>query len=319
MTDSHKLAGLDALRGIAILLVIVAHFGSGLTGGEASIVFGNAGVILFFFLSGFLMDWTLSFEQNVVKYAIRRSFRILPMYWISIALIMLGGRDWTWSQVFSNATFTAPVTGSERMLGVYWTLYIEVLFYCFVPVIFYLGTRAIRSSVYVALVVLGLIAFTHGIGTGAPFYLLFCLCGMQISEWYRKKLASAEVIAAVVIVSGSFGLLMPLPFYMGLVPLACAAMVPAALFLKVRLKPLEFFGTVSYSWYLLHSIFGYGLLTLHVSQPVSLLIGACFTLALSIGAYNLVERPSIVAGKTLIKKYSLAIKTGASTFPRRLP
>ena len=47
----HKLASLDALRGLAILFVIISHFGAGEFGRNASIVFGNAGVILFFFLS----------------------------------------------------------------------------------------------------------------------------------------------------------------------------------------------------------------------------------------------------------------------------
>ena len=117
MTLTHKYAGLDSLRGIAILMVIIAHFGAGLTGAEASIVFGNAGVILFFFLSGFLMDWTLSVDSKLANYSIRRVFRIMPMYWISLVMVMLIERNWTWPQVISNATFTAPVMGHERMLG----------------------------------------------------------------------------------------------------------------------------------------------------------------------------------------------------------
>jgi peptidoglycan/LPS O-acetylase OafA/YrhL len=49
----HKLASLDALRGLAILFVIISHFGAGEFGRNASIVFGNAGVILFFSCPGF--------------------------------------------------------------------------------------------------------------------------------------------------------------------------------------------------------------------------------------------------------------------------
>lgn len=48
-----KLASLDALRGVAILLVIAAHFGVLGNSEIVTVMLANAGVILFFFLSGF--------------------------------------------------------------------------------------------------------------------------------------------------------------------------------------------------------------------------------------------------------------------------
>lgn len=286
MTNSHKLAGLDALRGIAILLVIAAHFGAGLTGSKTSIVFANAGVILFFFLSGFLMYWTLSADQNCGRYAVRRFFRILPMYWVSIFFIALSGQDWDLRQILTNATFTAPIFGTERMLGVYWTLYIEVLFYFVAPFVFFLG--AVRFSPYVALAGFAVFAAAHGVGSGAPFYAIFCLCGMQIAACHCGKMARSEVVASVVATSVFFALLLPLPNYFGLVPLTCTTLLMGALELKTRFIPLEFLGTVSYSWYLLHSIFGYGELQF-----------SCLTLLLSIATYYLIEHPSINAGKAI--------------------
>jgi hypothetical protein len=61
LADDRKLPALDALRGIAILLVIVSHFFPGNVPYAVviSLYCGKCGVILFFFLSGFLMDRTL--------------------------------------------------------------------------------------------------------------------------------------------------------------------------------------------------------------------------------------------------------------------
>jgi peptidoglycan/LPS O-acetylase OafA/YrhL len=300
-SSNKQLFGLDALRGVAILLVVAAHFGGSFTGDSASIVLGNAGVILFFFLSGFLMHWTLSFDRSLVNYAIRRCFRILPMYWVSILLVALVGGDWVWGQLLSNATFTAPVVGSKRMLGVYWTLYIEVLFYCVAPLIFFLGTRAIRFSTYAALTLFIVLASTRDIGAGAPFYMIFCLCGMQMAAWHCGKLAGLELIISVFIVSVFFVLLLPLPYHVGLVPPVCAAFLSIALRLKIRFVPLELLGAVSYSWYLIHTIFGYNYF--NGSQLISLLIGTTATLALSIATYHLIERPGIFVGKLLVRQW----------------
>ena len=107
-TEPHEFASLDALRGLAILLVIVAHFGEGLTGREMAVFLANAGVILFFFLSGFLMDRALALDRNLSAYAIRRAFRILPMYWLSLLLVAAwAGGNWTLGQLLANATIGA--------------------------------------------------------------------------------------------------------------------------------------------------------------------------------------------------------------------
>src|SRR5882757_6659719 len=111
--SDHRLASLDAARGIAIVLVILAHFMPAEIPIAAPLtVFSvNAGVMLFFFLSGFLMDRTLTHDSNPISYACRRAFRILPMYWISLILVVAMGANFTVPQLFANATFTAPAFG----------------------------------------------------------------------------------------------------------------------------------------------------------------------------------------------------------------
>jgi len=96
--------------------VIVAHFGEGLTGREMAVFLANAGVILFFFLSGFLMDRALALDRNLSAYAIRRAFRILPMYWLSLLLVAAwAGGNWTLGQLLANASVRR--VGARAVLG----------------------------------------------------------------------------------------------------------------------------------------------------------------------------------------------------------
>jgi peptidoglycan/LPS O-acetylase OafA/YrhL len=303
----HKLASLDALRGLAILFVIIAHFGAGEFGRNASIVFGNAGVILFFFLSGFLMDRALNQDRNLVSYGLRRAFRILPMYWVSLAVVALWSSDWTPWQLVANATFTAPAFGLERMLGVYWTLYIEVLFYALAPVLALGGRLAIGVATYAALALFAAFAFMHGVEKGAGFYLIFCLAGMQIGAWHRHEISALQLSVSILTVCAGASLLMPassiylspISIYLGPIALCCAALVVAGLHFRLRFPMLAFFGTVSYSWYLLHSIFGYKLAAYPIAGWFAMLIGAALTLAVSVVTYRYVEAPAIAFGKRL--------------------
>jgi Acyltransferase family len=95
LTGNHSIRSLDLLRGLAILSVVpFSHF----LPIEHSIAFGLGilGVTLFFFLSGFLMGQTFAADSRIGAYVTRRVFRILPMYWISIALIFSPKRLGRW-------------------------------------------------------------------------------------------------------------------------------------------------------------------------------------------------------------------------------
>jgi peptidoglycan/LPS O-acetylase OafA/YrhL len=73
-----RLPGLDGLRALSILLVMLSHFGFG------SVVPGALGVTIFFFLSGFLITTLLQREMsetgrvNVHAFLIRRVLRLQP-------------------------------------------------------------------------------------------------------------------------------------------------------------------------------------------------------------------------------------------------
>src|SRR5690242_21664267 len=114
-----RLRSLDALRGVATSLVVLSHnMPSAIiawTVPSFPSLCGEAGVVLFFFLSGYLIDRNLSLDRDFVSYGTRRIARILPMYWLSICLALAFDSHWTARDVLLNATFLAPMAKAERM------------------------------------------------------------------------------------------------------------------------------------------------------------------------------------------------------------
>jgi peptidoglycan/LPS O-acetylase OafA/YrhL len=86
--DVKYIPGLDGFRAIAVLLVLVAHFG------YDRVVPGGLGVTIFFFISGFLITSLLLSERNrfgsisIRNFYIRRFLRLLPEL---VALIVVSG------------------------------------------------------------------------------------------------------------------------------------------------------------------------------------------------------------------------------------
>jgi peptidoglycan/LPS O-acetylase OafA/YrhL len=103
----RRVPALDALRGIAILLVLVHHSGSGLAGGAL-------GVDLFFVLSGFLITSLLVTEWNVAgrislrSFYRRRASRLLPPLISMLAVVTVLTAIVEPAQ-FRNALFAAAM------------------------------------------------------------------------------------------------------------------------------------------------------------------------------------------------------------------
>ena len=87
-TKTNRIAGLDLLRAIAIILVFIFHWQNKVQAHWLAWIskFGWTGVDLFFVLSGYLIARQLFKSIQIVKrpslkiFYINRSFRILPAY-----------------------------------------------------------------------------------------------------------------------------------------------------------------------------------------------------------------------------------------------
>lgn len=141
---SGKLNGVEALRGIAAMLVVARHatfilathfpapFGSFWE-------FGRAGVDFFFVLSGFIITYVhlsdIGHPRTFPSFWVKRLLRIYPVYWIITALfgllLFLSPTPGRLEQNFAHIVFSAllmPET-ADPILEVGWTLRHELLFY----------------------------------------------------------------------------------------------------------------------------------------------------------------------------------------------
>ena len=100
MNRQRYIPALDGLRGLAVVIVFLFHYGGGTHSSLRAVrVFGFlnkggwTGVTLFFILSGFLITGILwdSFDQPHWwrNFYVRRALRIFPLYYGSILLVML--------------------------------------------------------------------------------------------------------------------------------------------------------------------------------------------------------------------------------------
>lgn len=153
-----KLNYIDALRGLAILGVIIVNTGSyGFNEYpdffNALISQGEKGVQLFFVVSAFTLflsyHYRLEKERKLVRnFFIRRYFRIAPLYYIGIAYYLwqdgFGGRFWLGNEPFvtpwnilANVLFIHGVrpTWITSVVPGGWSITAEMMFYLLIPML----------------------------------------------------------------------------------------------------------------------------------------------------------------------------------------
>ena len=161
-SGAHRLAPLDGLRGIAILLVIWYHVWqiTWLRAPFAGIEFlpetGFAGVDLFFFLSGFVIAYPFLVARAAGiaqpgwrHFAYRRFIKIVPSYVLSIAILIAFGyarfdsagdaAAGLAAHLFFVHTWWSSTFGSIN--GVLWSLAVEVQFYVLFPLVWWCFRR----------------------------------------------------------------------------------------------------------------------------------------------------------------------------------
>jgi peptidoglycan/LPS O-acetylase OafA/YrhL len=148
---------LDGVRAAAALLILVYHVGANTgqidgPGLRAALLnAGQVGVALFFTVSGFLLyrPWARSALRGTPRpaargFLIRRAVRLLPAYWVLVAVFMLlygGGRradPVSWAGLLSLTYLYVPGHGWQgplgpARLGPIWSLTVEVAWYLALP------------------------------------------------------------------------------------------------------------------------------------------------------------------------------------------
>ena len=146
-----RLTGMDALRAIAIVHVVLAHgamaFVPDLPGVAGKVVWlliaANFGVPLFFVLSGFLIARQLSRGMRATTFYRHRLAKIYPTFLMAVLVfgLLSGVTDTTVWLLHLSALHNGSASTAGQMSGHLWSLAVELQFYALAPVLFALGYR----------------------------------------------------------------------------------------------------------------------------------------------------------------------------------
>ena len=161
----RRSARIESLRAIAAIAVMLGHV-HGIGHDYAPTVYdsyldravmgGGFGVFLFFGLSGYLLFWPFARRDlgggspiDLRRYAVNRALRILPLYWVSIVVVLLvqegGGTAEQWLLfMLGLENFDRSTVGQVN--GVLWSVVVELHFYALLPLLALGLARVARGS-----------------------------------------------------------------------------------------------------------------------------------------------------------------------------
>lgn len=179
-----RLAGLDGIRGLAALFVVLHHcWLMSFSGFPANtgpswtgwLVYGHFAVVVFIVLSGFSLavaparsGWRLG---NLRRFAHRRAWRILPPYWPALLFSLVIA--WTLvpqpeegpptaKSVLVNGLLLQDVFGAPSPNGAFWSIAVEAQLYLVLPLLLLVvrrtGPLVMLGMVTGVVVVIGLLA-----------------------------------------------------------------------------------------------------------------------------------------------------------------
>lgn len=352
-----RLEYLDAMRGAAAIAVFIQHLlGYIYKTNDTSqplytlidififetIDLGRFGVVLFFLISGFIIPQSLNIKSSLTQFFIGRVFRLYPAYWLTCILIFIvspyltgGGHVYEWSQLVANLTMVPKILHQQEMSGVFWTLFIEVLFYFSCVMLFILNW--LEKPIYIACIAILFnlstplaILSNKFLLTDFPiqfvlFHLSFLFFGSLLRLAITKKIEIAKNLSYVVLCLLCF----TIPITTGTLfsvqaaidkqfvihsPIAVVVAYFSALsmfivvisfkskFSQVLIK----LGHISYSLYLLHMLCLSIVATFIVTKSfydsiVFIVLSTIFSILIAQLSYRYIEMPGVVWGKQIAK------------------
>jgi peptidoglycan/LPS O-acetylase OafA/YrhL len=285
-----RILELDGVRGIAVLLVLIAHYASALVPMN-TYVLSTIGVNIFFVLSGFLIGSIILDESSnpgfLKSFYFRRAARILPIYCVvvgfSIAAMSIIGSlpweqhdrllpAWVYLTFTTNIAFASVPLPNGNLLMPTWTVAVEEQFYLCAPLIIMMTPKRLLPSllVMICIAAIGARAIFHGNQTAVEFLLPCRMDSLAIgiaAAWAQRTfdlrgrafglLAGAAATLAMmwtgIFLAPMIGVIAgPTLFSICIAWIMLSAIHGAAFAIYLRAKWLRFFGEISYGLYLIH-------------------------------------------------------------------
>ena len=239
LPQSNRIASMEGVRGLAILLVFFVHYHSAfshyldLDSLSFSISYfswsiGPSGVDLFFALSGYLVyGIVIQRGGNYLRFMLRRAERIYPTFLfvlaLYIALSLISPRQGKLptdavvaiKYILENAALLPGVFNIDPIITVAWSLSFEWFFYASVPVLvsilrmkrWRLTTRVIFITIFSGAFII------YGVGRRVPLihFSMFAsgmlLYELSNSSWFKSKLCRVGEVIAILMFIVTFPLI----------------------------------------------------------------------------------------------------------------
>lgn len=353
-TRPNRFVFLDIFRGLAPLLVIYAHIVALFLGerGERGLVvnaidqhvriplkleqdLGHLAVVMFFLVSGFIITH-MGVQESHREFGIKRLFRVYPLLVFTVLLTALlttlglqvmapeQGFPVALEYVFTNMLLVNYLQVPQViMVGVAWTLIIEVTFYLLVLTLLAVLRRWTWLAIAIELAVV-LLAVLLARSFGASFFLL------AVSISYLPVVITGQIVWAAwsrrvrLPAAAGFGLAAWLLYvladlrgmgrindaYLSTFALGLCLFV-SLLLLEPKLRPIRwitFLSERSYSLYLMHGPVSFPvMIALYDKVPVAItvLAGVAATMAATEVTYRFVEMPGQRFARRLTRRMRL--------------
>ncbi len=316
-----RITSIDILRGLAAFLVTMFHLSNGSSKflsdeNVVKIIFkvGWVGVEIFFIISGFIIPYSMMLGNYKIKsggrFLWKRICRIDPPYIASIILILGLNFISTLSPFYKGNSFSlnikdvlyhfgylSGILGKPWINVVYWTLAIEFQYYILMALIFPFLSSNKAWLFFTTIVGLVLLKFFIVQEFFVFKYLLYFLIGIVLFKKITNQITFSILVPIV------FCLLGLILWKEGILPTLASAFTMLFILYgnNITIKPLAFFGTISYSLYLLHVPIGGRVINLstnfvhgEVARSSIVLIALFVSLIISYGFYLVIEKRFIL-------------------------
>jgi peptidoglycan/LPS O-acetylase OafA/YrhL len=333
------LPNLDALRSLAVLLVLADHVLETLGGAYGRTFhpydwyFGRLGVLLFFVHTCYVLMASMERLGNsgwnlARTFYVRRAFRIYPLAMFCILLVVLVGVPvLPWERysppgsfdLASNLLLTTNLTASDPVLAPLWSLPLEVQMYLALPLIFLWSSRSTHlpriAAIYAVALLLAWFVPRYSVRLGGAMFAPCFMAGVvafalrdrmtpRFAAPYWLLFLAAMVLLYVLIEDATPGI------HHVLLQAAICLLVGLAipLFRQSRLPKfnlvVQLVARYSYGVYLFHCVSLW--LAYHAVSIGSAAFRAGLALAslvvLSVVSYHLLEQPAIRLGAYLSRR-----------------
>ncbi len=322
----QQYTSIQVLRGLAALMVVVYHLPAALNVPDLNVPLLNGGVDIFFVISGFVMVLsTESRRPDHFAFLKQRLTRIVPFYWVmtclmAAALWVFAGRVSTPHDLINSLLFVPyldQATGYvQPVLGVGWTLNLEILFYILFAATMSFGKLSQMAAIGIvfATAIAARIVFEPAEETVLFFYttpMLFeFLAGMALGHLAGRLRrlpdllgVSATVLAIVSALVMASGFDLPRTIAQGLPALMLVAgcLTLENHFRLYAPRLLARLGDASYSLYLTHPIVLLALTPIVAGANVLpwisgiAVVVACIAIALA--SFSFIEKPLLAISR----------------------